>query len=90
MKITKARLKEIINEEMEDQLDEAFPGGYIRGVDIESPEFKKWQAQQKPIGVERPPSLEDRVAKLEARLEELERNQGGSTAVTQAELEEQK
>ena len=88
MKITKARLKEIINEEMEDQLDEAYPGGYIRGVDIESPEFKKWQAKQKSPGIERPPSLESRVAKLEAKLDELEKSLGGSTAVTQVELEE--
>ena len=87
MKITKARLKQIIQEEMKGQLDEIGIGGFLAGVDQDDPKFLAWKAKQKPHGIEMPPSLEDRVAKLEARLDELERSLGG-TAATEIELEE--
>ena len=87
MKITKARLKQIIQEEMKGQLDEIGIGGYLAGVDQDDPDFKAWQAKQKSPGIERPPSLEDRVAKLEKRVEELFRS-ATDTPATQVELEE--
>jgi len=87
MKITKSQLKQIIKEEMEGRLDEVGFGGFLAGVDQDDPKFKAWQAKQKSHGIEMPPSLEDRVAKLEARLDELERSLGG-TAATEIELEE--
>jgi len=87
MKITKARLKQIIQEEMKGQLDEIGIGGFLAGVDQDDPDFKAWQAKQKSPGIERPPSLEDRVAKLEKRVEELFRS-ATDTPATQVELEE--
>jgi len=89
MKITKSQLKQIIKEEMEDRLDEIGIGGFLAGVDQDDPKFKAWQAKQKSPGVERPPSLEDRVSKLEKRMEELFRSMT-DTSATQVELEEQK
>ena len=87
MKITKARLKQIIQEEMKGQLDEIGIGGFLAGVDQDDPDFKAWQAKQKSPGIERPPSLEDRVAKLEKRVEELFRS-ATDTPATLVELEE--
>ena len=89
MKITKSQLKQIIKEEMEGRLDEIGIGGYIAGVDQDDPKFKAWKAKQKPRGIEMPPSLEDRVSKLEKRVEELFRSTT-DTPATQVELEEQK
>ena len=88
MKITKSQLKQIIKEEMEGRLDEIGIGGFLAGVDQDDPDFKAWQAKQSP-GVKRPPSLEDRVSKLEKRMEELFRSMA-DTSATQVELEEQK
>ena len=87
MKITKSQLKQIIKEEMEGRLDEIGIGGYIAGVDQDDPKFKAWKAKQKPHGIEMPPSLEERVATLETKLDEIIQRLPG-TAVTQAELEE--
>ena len=87
MKITKARLKQIIQEEMKGQLDEIGIGGFLAGVDQDDPKFLAWKAKQKPHGIEMPPSLEDRVAKLEKRVEELFRSMTG-TAATEVGLEE--
>ena len=87
MKITKSQLKQIIKEEMEGRLDEIGIGGFLAGVDQDDPDFKAWQAKQKSPGIERPPSLEERVGRLEAKLDELIRSLGG-TAATEVELEE--
>ena len=89
MKITKSQLKQIIKEEMEGRLDEIGIGGYIAGGDQDDPKFLAWKAKQKPRGIEMPPSLEDRVSKLEKRVEELFRSTT-DTPATQVELEEQK
>ena len=91
MKITKSQLKQIIKEEMEDRLDEIGIGGFLAGVDQDDPKFKAWQAKQKSPGIERPPSLESRVTRLERKLEEILQSLGHTeSGTTQVELEEQK
>ena len=84
MKITKARLKEIINEE----LSEIY-------VDKADPKFQKWLAQQKPSALEKElemrPSLERRGDNIERQLEEILQRLGPAQAdTTQIDLEEQK
>tara|TARA_R110000824_G_scaffold319280_1_gene506391 strand:- start:569 stop:829 length:261 start_codon:yes stop_codon:yes gene_type:complete len=86
MKITKSQLKQIIKEEMEGRLDEVFWGP----ADPDHPEhqeFLKYQSQQPGARAARPPSLEQRVSRIEEKLDELVRSLGG-TAATQVELEE--
>tara|TARA_Y100000034_G_scaffold122347_1_gene167680 strand:- start:52 stop:327 length:276 start_codon:yes stop_codon:yes gene_type:complete len=91
MKITKAQLKQIIKEETEDRIDEVGFGGFLAGVDQDDPKFKAWQAKQKSPGIERPPSLEARVTRLERKLDDILQSLGGTqSGETQVELEEQK
>ena len=89
MKITKSQLKEIIKEEMEGRLDEIYWGP----ADPDHPEhqeFLKYQSQQPQpaAGLVKPPSLDDRVARLEEKLDELIRSLGQDERSTQVELEE--
>ena len=75
MKITKSQLKQIIKEEMEGRLDEVYWGP----ADPDHPEhqeFLKYQSQQPQpaAGLVKPPSLDDRVARLEEKLDELKAN----------------
>ena len=95
MKITKSQLNQIIDEEL---------GRWVRGVDTESPEFKKWQSRQKPTALgkeleqwksgkelEQGRSLEIRVTRLERKLDEILQSLGRTeSGTTQVELEEQK
>ena len=88
MKLTRSQLKQAIKEEMEGRLDEIYWGP----ADPDHPEhqeFLKYQSQQPQpaAGVVRSPSLDDRVDRIEAKLDELIRSLSG-TAVTQVELEE--
>ena len=96
MKITKSQLKQIIKEEMEDKpvdevvepLTRSQKAGLHRRDKLS---FEDWKAQQKPGGIERPPSLESRITRLERKLEEiLQSMKGTQSGATQVELEEQK
>ena len=81
MKLTRKQLKGIIKEE----LNEIYGDRYVRGVDRESPEFLRWKAQQKPSALEKElearPSLELRVDRMEAKLDELIQTLGADRTV---------
>ena len=81
MKITRSQLKKIIKEE----LNEIYGDRYVRGVDRESPDFLRWKAQQKPSALEKElearPSLELRVDRMEAKLDELIQTLGADRTV---------
>ena len=84
MKITKSQLQRIIQEELSEvTLYDPESGEPWQMGAKHTSDFVKQQLGQPPAA-----SLDHRVARIEARLDELEKTLGGTAATTEVELEE--